>query len=231
MDAKVYQSLAEHLANTPLFATLSESERTRIAQATREHKLRRGEIIFHRGDPCSGIHVLLSGQIKLAVVSTLGREKVVELLGPGRSFGEEALFLNQPYGCFAEALSDCNVLHVTRNAIERELDGMSPLGHTFLNYMAQRNKDLLGDVESYALSSGRERTIGFLLHELQGRGSNGNEAVLNLPVHKGVIASRLNLTQEHFSRILHELQDSGLISVNGKFIGIPSISRLRANLS
>ncbi len=231
MDAKVSQSLAAQLAATPLFATLSDNERSRLARSTREHKLRRGEILFHRGDPCSGIHVLVSGQLKLAVVSTLGKEKVVELLGPGRSFGEDALFLNQPYSFFAEALSDCNVLHITRHAIERELNGMSPLGQTFLNNMAQRNKDLVDDVESYALSSGKERIIGFLLHELQGHGSNGDAAVLHLPVHKGVIASRLNLTQEHFSRILHDLQEAGLIAVDGKFIAIPSISRLRAGPS
>ncbi|WP_412478081.1 Crp/Fnr family transcriptional regulator [Azonexus sp. IMCC34839] len=231
MDAKVSHTLAAQLAATTLFAQLGDTERARIARATREHKLRRGEILFHRGDPCSGIHVLLTGQVKLAVISTLGKEKVVELLGPGQSFGEEAMFLNQPYSCFAEALSDCKVLHVTRSAIERELGSMSALGKTLLSNMAQRNSDLVDDVESFALASGKERIISFLLHELQGHAIHGDEAVLHLPVHKGVIASRLNLTQEHFSRILHDLQEAGLIAVDGKFIAIPSLSRLRAGLS
>ncbi len=231
MDAKVSHTLAAQLAATTLFAQLGDSERARIARATREHKLRRGEILFHRGDPCSGIHVLLTGQVKLAVISTLGKEKVVELLGPGQSFGEETMFLNQPYSCFAEALSDCKVLHVTRSAIERELGSMSALGKTLLSNMAQRNSDLVDDVESFALASGKERIISFLLHELQGHATHGDEAVLHLPVHKGVIASRLNLTQEHFSRILHDLQEAGLIAVDGKFIAIPSLNRLRAGLS
>jgi hypothetical protein len=50
---------------------------------------------------------------------------------------------------------------------------------------------------------------------------------VTLPTNKGVIASRLNLTQEHFSRILHELSEKGLIVVEGRRIHIPDVEKLR----
>ena len=50
---------------------------------------------------------------------------------------------------------------------------------------------------------------------------------VTLPTSKGVIASRLNLTQEHFSRILHELSEKGLILVKGRKISIPDVEKLR----
>jgi len=50
---------------------------------------------------------------------------------------------------------------------------------------------------------------------------------VTLPAKKGVIASRLNLTQEHFSRILHELMARKLIDVDGRTVYIPDASRLR----
>ena len=50
---------------------------------------------------------------------------------------------------------------------------------------------------------------------------------VTLPTNKGVIASRLNLTQEHFSRILHELSENGLIAVKGRRITIPNVEKLR----
>lgn len=50
---------------------------------------------------------------------------------------------------------------------------------------------------------------------------------MTLPTNKGVIASRLNLTQEHFSRILHELSEKGLIVVDGRKIHIPDVEKLR----
>jgi CRP-like cAMP-binding protein len=53
---------------------------------------------------------------------------------------------------------------------------------------------------------------------------------IRLPTSKGTIASRLNLTQEHFSRILSELTSAGLIQVEGRVIHIPDIGRLRRSL-
>ena len=55
------------------------------------------------------------------------------------------------------------------------------------------------------------------------------DLTVTLPTNKGIIASRLNLTQEHFSRILHELTELGLIVVEGRKIHIPDIDRLRAH--
>lgn len=50
-----------------------------------------------------------------------------------------------------------------------------------------------------------------------------------MPTNKGIIASRLNLTQEHFSRILHDLSERGLIAVEGRRIHIPDVDQLRAD--
>jgi CRP-like cAMP-binding protein len=85
----------------------------------------------------------------------------------------------------------------------------------------------MNDVESYSLHSGKERIIGYLLRELAEADQNGLNVAVTLPANKGVIASRLNLTQEHFSRILHELTELGLIVVEGRTIRIPSVANLR----
>jgi CRP-like cAMP-binding protein len=97
--------------------------------------------------------------------------------------------------------------------------------------MAMRLHQLMNDVESYSLHSGKQRIIGYLLRELPENDQNGTDVILTLPSNKGTIASRLNLTQEHFSRILHELTDLGLIIVEGKKIHIPSVANLRKHES
>ena len=84
---------------------------------------------------------------------------------------------------------------------------------------------MITDVESYSLHSGRQRIIGYLLRDNMERDTQS--LTVTLPTSKGVIASRLNLTQEHFSRILHELQENGLITVQGRKIGIPNVEKLR----
>ena len=97
--------------------------------------------------------------------------------------------------------------------------------------MWSRLHQLMHDVEPYSLHSGKQRIIGYLLRELPESEHNGSNVILTLPSNKGAIASRLNLTQEHFSRILHELTDLGLIVVEGKKIHIPSVANLRKHES
>jgi len=89
-----------------------------------------------------------------------------------------------------------------------------------------RMHQLMLNVEAYSLYSGKQRIIGYLMHELPESRLDDENTVLELHVNKGLIASRLNQTQEHFSRIRRELSELGLIKVEGRRILIPSVDRL-----
>ena len=88
--------------------------------------------------------------------------------------------------------------------------------------LSRRLHGLIQDVNAYSLDNGTQRVIGYLLKEAQRDG----EAV-SLPASKAVVASRLNVTPEHFSRILHDLSEQGLVKVRGRAITIPDLARLR----
>ena len=67
------------------------------------------------------------------------------------------------------------------------------------------------DVEAYALHSGMQRVIGYLLRDQHAEDCvSGDVIIVSLPVSKATIASRLSLTPEYFSRVLHELEAAGL---------------------
>ena len=215
------------LTHIPLFNGLAADEIARIARSTREIHATKGDILFHKGDPCTGFHLLVYGQIKLAFTSPQGSEKVVEIIGAGQSFGEAIMFMDKPYIVFAQALADSLLLHVSKAAVYEELQRDHNLCRKMLAGMAMRLHQLMNDVESYSLHSGKQRIIGYLLRELAEEDQNGTNVAVTLPTNKGIIASRLNLTQEHFSRILHELSDLGLIVVEGRKIHIPSVANLR----
>ncbi|MCL2523377.1 MAG: Crp/Fnr family transcriptional regulator [Betaproteobacteria bacterium] len=222
------------LTHVPLFNGLVPEEIGRIAKSTREIHANKGDILFHKGDPCNGFHLLVYGQIKLALTSVQGTEKVVEILGQGQSFGEALMFMDKPYIVTAQALTSSLLLHVSKAAIYEELQRDHTLCRKMLAGMAMRLHQLMSDVESYSLHSGKQRIIGYLLRELPDEmpeDSDSAQAIITLPTSKGIIASRLNLTQEHFSRILHELISLGLIAVEGRKIHIPSVARLRLHES
>ncbi|THF57290.1 Crp/Fnr family transcriptional regulator [Pseudothauera rhizosphaerae] len=227
------ERLAALLAQAPLFNGLAHDEIVHFTRGVREQKVEKGVVLFHRGDPCHGFHLVLAGQIKLAFTSADGHEKVIEIIRAGQTFGEAVMFMDKPYVVMAQALTDSTLLHISKHVMFDEMGRDPMFCRKIIAGLAQRLHHLIADVETYSLRSGRERIIGYLLREdeLDGEGHASGAVSLRLPTSKGTIASRLNLTQEHFSRILHELIDAGLIEVEGRTIHIPDIGRLRKSLN
>ena len=204
------------LARVAIFDQLDDAELAKITAGTTEIRPLRGQVIFNRGEPCTGFHIVVYGQIKLVAVSPSGAEKVVRLLGPGETFGEALMFLGKPYILTAIALEDSMLLLVDREVLFSELDTHPLLARKMLGGLSRRLHALVSDVQSYSLHSGTQRVIGYLLQAQQAAG----QEEITLEVGKNVIASRLNLTPEHFSRILHELASKEMIRVDGRRITI-----------
>ena len=217
------------LANLPLFSEMSEDELDRIAAGTLTVHAAKGETVCHTGDPCTGFHVVVYGQVKLGFTSPQGVEKVVEIVRPGQSFGEALMFLDKPYIVYAQALADSMLLHVGKQAVLDELARDPGFARRMLSGLSRRLHGLVRDVEAYTLRSGAERVIGYLLAEVPDETRSGDDIQVKLTPGKSVLASRLNMTPEHFSRILHELASSGLIEVDGRTVRILDLERLRGN--
>lgn len=215
------------LSRLPLFEELAADEIDRIASGTTELHVPRGEIVFNRGDPCVGFHLVVYGQVKLAFLSPQGSEKVVEIVAPGYSFGEALMFMGKPYIVMAQTLADSLLLHVSKKVVYDEIDRDPAFARKMLAGLSRRLHALIGDVESYSMQSGTERVIGYLLRQDESQAQSSGSYVLTLPTSKAVVASRLNVTPEHFSRILHDLTERGLITVEGREIRIADGAKLR----
>ncbi|MGE5384805.1 MAG: Crp/Fnr family transcriptional regulator [Betaproteobacteria bacterium] len=221
-------SIETLLSRVPLFSGLTPEELARFARGSREMSAAKGDILFHRGDACTGFHLIVTGQVKIAFTSAQGSEKVIEILGPGQTFGEAIMFMDKPYMVFAQTLADSHLVHLSKSTVYQELERHPIFARKMIASLSVRLHHLVSDVESYSLHSGRQRIIGYLLRDLPDTADGAGELAVILPTSKGTIASRLNLTQEHFSRILHDLADEGLIRVERRTIHIPDIKRLIA---
>ena len=216
------------LANVPLFKELASDELDRIAANTQQVRAARAEVLFRRGDPALGFHIIVFGQVKLAFTSPRGDEKVVDLIGPGQSFGEAVMFMERPHVVTAQTLSDSLLLYIAREIVFQELERDPRFVRRIIAGLSSRLHRLMSDLESDSLHSGTQRIIGYLLRDSEDNPESKNALEVTLSANKGVIASRLSLTQEHFSRILHDLSARGLIEVHGRSIYIPDVAKLRA---
>lgn len=247
MEAKSFD-LPRYLAVLPLFQEMNVQELERLAAGCCLRRLGRGDDVFRVGEPCEAFHVTVMGQVKLFALSPSGQEKVIELVGPGNSFAEALMFTDKPYIINAQALTDSLVLSVGKAAVLAEIERDSRFAMRMLAGISRRLHGLVHDVQAYALHSGTQRVIGYLLRDVSEEPEDSAPMPLGeplgsplpcdsaetharalrvcLPVSKATIASRLSITPEYFSRVLHDLESEGLIQIDKREILIPDTGRL-----
>jgi CRP/FNR family transcriptional regulator, dissimilatory nitrate respiration regulator len=216
------------LLKLPLFEGLGDEALARLAAATTRRELRRGEILFREGEPSTGLYALVYGGIKLAC-GTGGSQRVIDIVAPGRSFGEPVMFMEKPWIVTASALADSLALHVAREAIFGELERNPRFARRVIGTLAERAEGLVRQLETRAAGPAAQRVASWLLKQPAAR--SGGEASITLPGAKSALASQLNLSAEHFSRVLRELSGRGLIEVHGRHVRVPDVQRLKESLA
>ena len=220
--------IADFLGSLPLFEELDPGVLKRLLVGMSTFDAPRGTIFLRRGDLCTGFYAVIYGQVKLSLQATRGDEKVFELLARGDTFGESRMFLDEPNRYTAECLADSKLLHVAKNVVCAEIDHDAAFARRIIASLSRRLSSVIGDLEGCTLHSGTQRVVFYLLRLVRDQHEPENEATaVTLPAQKSIIASHLNVTHEHFSRILHELTAARLIEVKGATVRILDCAALR----
>lgn len=219
--------VADILSTLPLFKGLDNAGMGRLAVGAHEFDIRRGSIVFRRNQSSNGLHTVIFGQVKLTLRSDNGDERIMGVVEKGRTFGDAEMFLGRPYLADAETVIDSKILRVDRNVLLAEIRRDPEFSQSVIANLSEQHYQQVENLEICILSSGVRRVIRYLLnHEPEERFDGVLH--LTLPTKKWIIASSLNLTQEHFSRILGALVRDDLIEVDGRQVCIPDVKRLRA---
>ena len=116
----VGRPILDSLAAIPFFGGLDPVALERLAATMRARRFRRGEVIFHVGDPGDALFVILSGEVKISLPSETGDEAILATLRAGDFFGELALLDGAPRSATAIALEPTETLALPRDRF-REL--------------------------------------------------------------------------------------------------------------
>jgi len=187
----------------------------------------RDQVLCEKGQRIDGFFIVISGRIKLSILSVDGAERVLDVVLPGRTFAEAAAFLDQPCPLHAQALTDSRLLFVSLPRVREAMLRWPEVANLMLAIVARRAQRLTADLEACCLHSATQRVAGFLLREAISEPDAPDRAQVTLPAAKTVIASCLNLSAETFSRELHGLARRGLVEVQRREIRVPSLRELR----
>ena len=206
----------DDLRRGPLLRPLAQDQLERIAGHALRFHLRDGEALFQQGDTAERFYLVLTGQIKLYRSSPGGNEKVIEIVTPGNTFAEALMFLNRPhYPVGATALGAVELVSIDAVDFVSLLRGSVDTCFLIMGDMSRRLRGLIGEIDNLSLHSATCRVAGYLL-----RRGNAEDDVFDLGVPKLVIASRLTVKPETFSRIIKVLTDRGIIRVQARHIQI-----------
>jgi CRP-like cAMP-binding protein len=207
--------MIRELKRNLLFARLTEAQLDRVARHAQHLRLDEGEALFEQGDPATRFYLMLSGQIKLYRLSPAGNEKVIEIVTAGQTFAEALMFLEQPtYPVGAQALQPAELISLDAKDFLSMLSESVSTCFVLMADMSKRLRRLIGEIDDLTLHSATCRVAGYLL------GQMSDSPNFNLKVPKQVLASRLSVKPETFSRIIKQLSRDGVLEVKGSQVRI-----------
>ena len=209
-----------------LFAGLAEQEFEVLAGHMHEERLGKGEVLFHRGDNAQHFYFLESGQIELSLLSSNGQKKVIEVVGHHRTFAEAVMFMREGnFPVTAEALTDSVLVRVGNEAYRDVLNASPDACFRLLSDVCRHLHARVREIEHLTIQNASSRLSSYLLDHITD--VRGDEATVHLDLPRQVIASRLSVTPETLSRLLRQLVDEGILTVEDRFIFVRSLARLR----
>jgi len=218
----VESELRKHI----LFSALTPEQLTLVARHSRILHLAEGEILFQQDQPAERFFRLCSGQIKLSRLSMEGTEHVIEVVHPGQPFAEAVLFMKKRvFPVNAEALMPCDVLAVDSAIFLQILYDSRETCFRLMADMSYRLHIFVNEIDNLTLQNATFRLVHHLLQQITD--CKAETADIELVTSKQILASRLSIKPETFSRILKTLSQQGLLTVNGRTIHIRDVRGLR----
>jgi CRP-like cAMP-binding protein len=224
MLAPTQTSIHGHLATLPLFADCSPDQLQRLAGRASVEFCPKGKMLFIAGEPAQACYILLNGWVKLYRETLDGTQAIIDILPAGFLFGETALYEDKSYPFSAEIVEAATIICLPLSVLEQEMQRDLKLAFMMLRSMARQRRQQDMEIEHTKVQNAPQRIACFLLR-LCNQKEEG-PITLHLPYDKTLLASRLGMQPETFSRALNRLRDDTGLTIKGGSIEIPAIKTL-----
>ncbi|MDP1569697.1 MAG: Crp/Fnr family transcriptional regulator [Vicinamibacterales bacterium] len=181
--------------------------------ASRVVRYRTGALVFAQGEPATDVYYVQAGSIKLSVLSRIGKEAVVGLLGPGDFFGEAALAGQRVRIETASALASSRVLVIEKGLMVQLLHDQPDFSDRFIAHMLSRNIRVEADLVDQLFNSSEKRLARTLLL-LARYGQAAPDRTLP-KISQETLAEMIGTTRSRVNFFMNKFRKLGLIEYNG----------------
>lgn len=224
-------NLVSALGSASLFSNLSPEELRLLAMHAVRKAVAQGELLFSEGDACKGLHIIVSGKLRIFKSSAGGREQVLAVEGPGGSVAELPVFDGAPYPASVVAVEDSQILFISRSDFRSFCLAHPEVALKMLAVVGARLRRLVGIIEELSFSTVRQRLASVLVRLAQAEGQRTGRGIeIQLPGTHQDLAHQLGTVRELVSRNLMRLQAEGLVEVDARHITVLDLPGLAALL-
>ncbi|MGH9264405.1 MAG: Crp/Fnr family transcriptional regulator [Acidimicrobiales bacterium] len=195
----------------PLLAVLSDEERRSLLGRARRRRFRRGEVVFHEGDPGDALHLVDKGHLIVQRSTPLGDVATLLVLGPGDVFGELAVVDPAPRNATVAALDPAETLSVHRDVFD-ELRARHPgLDRMLVNSLAAEVRRLSGLLVEAHYVAAEKRVYLRLLDLARCFGGPGEGAAVSIPLTQEQVGHMAGTTRPTTNRVLRAAEEAGIV--------------------
>jgi CRP/FNR family transcriptional regulator, dissimilatory nitrate respiration regulator len=212
------------IRSASLFASMPPEVVQGLAGNRGSRSYEKGAMIFHQGEMASAFFLVLDGWVKVYRTTPDGLEVVLHVLRRGETFAESAIFGGGRYPTSAETVSAARLLRIDGDAFKAQICDRPELALSMLASASHQLDRLTEQIEQIKVRSAPQRIAAFLIRLTPVR---KGPAELELPFEKALIANRLGMKPESFSRALGKLKAQG-IAVARETVRIADVARLLA---
>ena len=207
----------EILKKTKLFGGLDGEVLKQVAKQMRPINFGSGQLIFERGDEGKDIFLIISGRVRLSVLSSEGRELSFGHPGPGDIFGEIATLDGGQRTADATAVSAVKVLSMSRAQINSLVESSPPFAKAAIDLLCRRLREGDQQLEVIALHRIEVRLARYLLSAVrQQHGATPPKSpAIALGISQGELALVLGASRTKVNAALMMLEETGAITKQG----------------
>ena len=223
---KYTQEEIQSIKSVYLFDALEDAQFDKVISSGHKVELSPKQTLFEAGQQADNFYLLNKGQIKLFGISADGDEKVLEIIRPGDTFAEAIMFMNKSiYPVYAQAIERSELSSFNMKTFVSVLHESPETCFRLLASMSRLLRARVEDINNLSLHNATYRLVVFLLEQLPEDALQLSAIHLSTP--KSVIASRLSIQPETFSRILKRLSKQGLIEVSNNDVSLLDVAGLK----
>lgn len=216
--------VAQRLKKAPIFHGLDDNIVQYFVENSHRKSYEKGSELFSMGDPANAFFFIIDGWVKLYRITRDGEEAIINVFAPGETFAEAAVFgPAQIYPVNAQAIEKTTLLEIPRSLFVDTIKKNSDFALQILGSISARQHYLIQQIEQVTVKTAPQRIGAFLLRLCPP--SKETNIEVNLPYDKSLIARRLNIQPETFSRALAKLKPYG-VTMNKRHIIIKDTETL-----